>query len=118
MDWQLAGLRAEPYFRAYVLTAHRSELTVIGHLSDRDWTRVESCVSGDYTFIWIASAWLSGWGRKGLTGLTGERHKLLGVLIVRAIVDVMFPHDPNTLLKPYIFRSATAEMVREYVNGF
>jgi hypothetical protein len=26
------------------LTAHRSELTVIGHLSDRDWTRVKSCV--------------------------------------------------------------------------
>ena len=44
MDWQLAGLRAESYFRAYVLTTHRSELTVIGHLSDRDWTRVKSCV--------------------------------------------------------------------------
>ena len=44
MDWQLAGLRAESYFRAYVLTTHRSELTVIGQLSDRDWTRVKSCV--------------------------------------------------------------------------
>ena len=42
--WQLAGLRAESYFRAYVLTAHRSELTLIGHLSDRDWSRVKSCV--------------------------------------------------------------------------
>ena len=37
-DWQLAGLRAESCFRAYVLTAHLSRLTVIGHLSDRDWT--------------------------------------------------------------------------------
>lgn len=41
---QLAGLRAEPYFRAYVLTAHRSELTVIGHLSSRDWNQVRTCV--------------------------------------------------------------------------
>lgn len=30
MDWRAAGLRAESCFRAYVLTAHRSELTVIG----------------------------------------------------------------------------------------
>jgi hypothetical protein len=44
MDWQLAGLRAESCFRAYLLTIHRSELTVIGHLSDRDWLRVKSCV--------------------------------------------------------------------------
>jgi hypothetical protein len=44
VDWQLAGLRAESYFRAYVLTTHRSELTVIGHLSDRDWSRVRACV--------------------------------------------------------------------------
>jgi mRNA interferase MazF len=44
MDWQLAGLRAVSYFRAYVLTMHRSELTVIGHLSDRDWNRVKACV--------------------------------------------------------------------------
>lgn len=44
MDWQLAGLRAESYFRASVLTTHRSELTVIGQLSVRDWTRVKACV--------------------------------------------------------------------------
>lgn len=36
LDWLAAGLRAESYFRAYVLTTHRSELTVIGHLSARD----------------------------------------------------------------------------------
>jgi hypothetical protein len=39
-DWQSAGLRAESYFRTYVLTMHRSELTTIGHLSDRDWDQV------------------------------------------------------------------------------
>ena len=40
-DWQPAGLRAESYFRTYVLTMHRSELTTIGHLSDRDWDQVK-----------------------------------------------------------------------------
>lgn len=44
MDWQLAGLRAESYFRAYVPTTHRLELTVIGHLSERDWNHVKACV--------------------------------------------------------------------------
>ena len=38
-DWQAAGLRAGSYFRAYVLTLHRSELTVIGQLSEADWTK-------------------------------------------------------------------------------
>jgi hypothetical protein len=40
----LAGRRAESHFRAYVPTAHRSELSVIGHLSDPDWNRVKACV--------------------------------------------------------------------------
>ena len=44
LDWQSAGLRAESCFRAYVLTLHRSNATVIGHLSDRDWTQVKSRV--------------------------------------------------------------------------
>jgi hypothetical protein len=44
LDWQTAGLRAESCFRAYVLTAHRSELTVIGHLSARDWDSVRARV--------------------------------------------------------------------------
>ena len=43
-DWQSAGLREESCFRAYVLTAHRSELTVIGHLSGRDWESVKARV--------------------------------------------------------------------------
>lgn len=44
LDWQLAGLRAESCFRAYVLTIHRSKLTLIGHLSEKDWTRVKTRV--------------------------------------------------------------------------
>lgn len=44
VDWQFAGLRTESYFRAYVLTMHRSELTVIGHLSERDWNQVKARV--------------------------------------------------------------------------
>ena len=44
LDWQPAGLRAVSCFRAYVLTIHRSELTVIGHLSEHDWTQVRACV--------------------------------------------------------------------------
>ncbi|HKV39759.1 MAG TPA: type II toxin-antitoxin system PemK/MazF family toxin [Blastocatellia bacterium] len=43
-DWRSAGLRAESCFPAYVLTAHRSELTVIGHLSGRDWESVKARV--------------------------------------------------------------------------
>jgi len=43
-DWRAAGLRAESFFRTYVLTMHRSELTIIGHLSDPDWADVKDCV--------------------------------------------------------------------------
>lgn len=39
-DWRSAGLRAESCFREYVLTAHRSELTVIGHVSAGDWDSI------------------------------------------------------------------------------
>jgi hypothetical protein len=44
LDWQSGGLRAVSCFRTYVLTTHRSELTVIGHLSQRDWDPVNACV--------------------------------------------------------------------------
>jgi mRNA interferase MazF len=44
LDWRSAGLRAESCFRTYVLTAHRSELTVVGHLSARDWEAVRARV--------------------------------------------------------------------------
>jgi mRNA interferase MazF len=44
LDWKAAGLRAASSFRVYVLTIHRSELTVIGHLSEQDWRGVQACV--------------------------------------------------------------------------
>ena len=44
LDWQFAGLRAVSCFRAFVMTIHRSDLTVIGHLSEQDWTQVRACV--------------------------------------------------------------------------
>lgn len=47
-DWQGAGLRAPSWFRVYVLTVHRSELTIIGRLSEQDWSRVQSCVRGAF----------------------------------------------------------------------
>jgi mRNA-degrading endonuclease toxin of MazEF toxin-antitoxin module len=42
--WKAAGLRAESCFRAYVLTLHRSNVSVIGRLSDADWLEVKSRV--------------------------------------------------------------------------
>jgi mRNA-degrading endonuclease toxin of MazEF toxin-antitoxin module len=48
VDWRSAGLRAESCFRAYVLTAHRTELAVIGHLSERDWGAVRACVRATF----------------------------------------------------------------------
>ena len=49
LDWQSAGLRSPSCFRAYVLTIHRSEVTVIGHLSNQDWTRVQACVRAAFS---------------------------------------------------------------------
>jgi mRNA interferase MazF len=44
LDWEACGLRAPSVFRAYVLTIHRSNATIIGHLSERDWQAVKACV--------------------------------------------------------------------------
>ena len=43
-DWKLAGLRAESCFRAFILTIHHSELTVVGRLSEYDWAGVRERV--------------------------------------------------------------------------
>lgn len=48
VDWQAAGLRAESHFRVFVLTVHRSEVTIIGHLSERDWNGVKPCVGSAF----------------------------------------------------------------------
>ena len=44
-DWQAAGLKVESCFRVYVNTMARSELTVIGRLTERDWAMVRACTS-------------------------------------------------------------------------
>jgi mRNA interferase MazF len=41
-DWRAAGLRVKSCFRAYVLTIHRSNATVIGHLSEHDWKEIQA----------------------------------------------------------------------------
>jgi mRNA-degrading endonuclease toxin of MazEF toxin-antitoxin module len=43
-DWRPAGLRAQSCFRVYVMTIHRSNATVIGHLSERDWKEIQARV--------------------------------------------------------------------------
>ena len=43
-DWQSAGLGTESHLRTYVLTMHRSELTIIVHLSERDRSEVKTWV--------------------------------------------------------------------------
>ena len=43
-DWQQTGLRKPSLFRAFLTTRPRSELTLIGHLSERDWLAVQACL--------------------------------------------------------------------------
>ena len=54
--------------------------------------------------------------RKGGDGLRREGHKLLSVLIVRAVVYIMFADDSDSLLKPHICPSAAAKMIAENMN--
>ncbi|HYM12816.1 MAG TPA: hypothetical protein VEU62_18910 [Bryobacterales bacterium] len=39
-DWRAAGLRSESWFRLYLITARQSDASVIGHLSNRDWSEI------------------------------------------------------------------------------
>ncbi len=41
-DWSTSGLHAPSAFRAYMGTYLASAVTVIGHLSDRDWQKVQA----------------------------------------------------------------------------
>src|SRR5437879_3692702 len=41
LDWQAAGLHLPSAFRAYFSMAIPSAVTVIGHLSDKDWRAVQ-----------------------------------------------------------------------------
>jgi mRNA-degrading endonuclease toxin of MazEF toxin-antitoxin module len=44
VDWRGAGLARASAFRAYLVTVEDRDCRVIGHLSDADWTAVQSCV--------------------------------------------------------------------------
>ena len=43
-DWKSAGLRQPSAFRSYFSMAMPSEVSVIGHLSNADWSEVQNCV--------------------------------------------------------------------------
>jgi len=49
LAWRSAGLRAASCFRMYVMTIHRSDLTVIGHLSEQDWTQGKARVRAAFS---------------------------------------------------------------------
>ena len=43
-DWKQAGLRAESWFRTYVITVRREDVYVVGRLSSADWDSVRGRV--------------------------------------------------------------------------
>jgi hypothetical protein len=43
-DWKRAGLRAESWFRTYILTVRREDVYVVGRLSPADWDNVQASV--------------------------------------------------------------------------
>lgn len=43
-DWTTAGLRQPSAFRAFLATMPVSSITVVGHLSARDWDAVQNCL--------------------------------------------------------------------------
>lgn len=44
LDWQTAGLRKPSLFRAFLATLPITSITVVGHLSSRDWQAVQQCL--------------------------------------------------------------------------
>ncbi|MCL4301031.1 MAG: type II toxin-antitoxin system PemK/MazF family toxin [Anaerolineae bacterium] len=43
-DWSSAGLRTSSAFRTFLATLPASSVTLVGHLSPRDWQGVQSCL--------------------------------------------------------------------------
>jgi mRNA interferase MazF len=43
-DWTQAGLRHPSAFRTFPATLPASSVTIVGHLSDRDWKGVQDCL--------------------------------------------------------------------------
>jgi mRNA interferase MazF len=49
-DWAIAGLRNSSVFRCFIVTLPRSaNLAKIGHLSERDWSGVRTCLKISFT---------------------------------------------------------------------
>ncbi len=44
-DWRQANLRKPSAFRAYLMTMPEASVSVVGHLSVRDWQAVQHCLS-------------------------------------------------------------------------
>ncbi|MET0398470.1 MAG: type II toxin-antitoxin system PemK/MazF family toxin [Longimicrobiaceae bacterium] len=47
-DWQAAGLNRPSAFRAYFGMSERGAVRVVGHLSERDWEGVRSCLGNAF----------------------------------------------------------------------
>ena len=43
-DWSVAGLRKPSAFRTFLFSLPAGSITVIGHLTDRDWNGVQTAV--------------------------------------------------------------------------
>jgi mRNA interferase MazF len=43
-DWKLAGLHSPSAFRTFLATMPASSVTIIGHLSDKDWQEIQNCL--------------------------------------------------------------------------
>jgi mRNA interferase MazF len=43
-DWKKAGLHSPSAFRTFLATMPASTVTIIGHLSNRDWQGIQSCL--------------------------------------------------------------------------
>src|SRR5262245_30055944 len=41
-DWTAAGLHQPSVFRLYLAMAAQTDVTVVGHLSDRDWQEIQA----------------------------------------------------------------------------
>lgn len=49
-DWQAAGLRVSSVFRCFIVTLPQTaNLVTIGHLSERNWQGVRSCLKISFT---------------------------------------------------------------------
>lgn len=50
-DWAAAGLRRPTAFRSYFSMAEPGDVKVIGHLSDRDWSEIQTRLKLAYAIL-------------------------------------------------------------------